>query len=219
MYAESPEKQQRVLAENAQKSPLARLVHNGAYGFIYRYPELTMHILAKPYRDQGLEVIAFGRNSTAIRDGETVLKIARASERMPAPEQRKLVDELTYRHDASMTYLGAMCIDQKFEVIEHPLHNTTVVAGVQSFVDFEPFDSHAWPAADKRPSLSDFAEKSLVMEAETHLMTDVSGTNNFGFDNDDNLVLVDTIPMKSSDGGPSIDMARRMLNEMAVLAR
>jgi hypothetical protein len=97
VYADSPEKQQRVVQENRSRGLLPRLAIHSVYGFIYEHPDLTHRILATPYRSRGLDVIAFGRNSTAIRDNDTVVKIARASEGKSRDDQGALVEELERR--------------------------------------------------------------------------------------------------------------------------
>ena len=214
VYAESPEKRQRVVHENTSRSLLPRLAIQASYGFIYNHPVLTHQILAAPYRVRGLDVIAFGRNSTAIRDNDTVIKIARASEGASVGEQAELVEELVYRHAVSKEYLGPICIDQEFSVIPHPLRKTPIVAAAQQFVEFYPFNIGMVPDPEQKPELEKFARISLEMEAATDLLTDVSGTNNFGFDTTNKLVLVDTIPLKATDGGPSIELAERVLADL-----
>lgn len=215
VYADSPEKQRRVVAENARRSLLTRSALNGSYSLIYRHPDWAKGVLALPYTAKGFDVIAFGRNSTVIRDGGSVLKIARASEKMAPDQQQKLVDELAHRHASSVEYLGDVCVDQNFGVAKHPIREASVVIAKQPFVEFEPFNHGMPPRPEQAAQLEDFADRSFAMEADTDLLSDASGTNNLGFDAEGKLVLVDTIPMKSSDGGPSIELARHALKQMA----
>jgi hypothetical protein len=70
------------------------------------------------------------------------------------------------------------------------------------------------PTTAQKPELERFAKISLEMESATDLLSDVSGTNNLGFDLDGSLVLVDTIPLKATDGGPSIELAKRVLADL-----
>lgn len=215
VYADSPEKQARIFQEAAAAHLLPRLVMPRAYSLIYKSPTLIKKILSAPYVMQGMEVLAFGRNSTVISEGDTVVKLARASESMSSSEQRDLIKELERRHATSQAYLGSFCVDQVFDVINHPLHDRPVVAARQERIDFDPYVRGSSVETPQRELLTEFGQRSLRMEEHTGLVSDASGKNNFGFSGSLELVLVDTIPLQASDGGASVVLARDIINALA----
>jgi len=218
VYADSPEKQQRITAEAKTMDAIAGLAMRASYAMIYRHSEVAKKILSFPYEVKGLDVVAFGRNSTVIRQGEDVLKIARASEDMSDSERSRLVDELKMRHTIAAQYLGNICIEQFACEMQHPLRSVPIVASVQPFVPFRPFRGDLPDNLEQRALLADMAYNSQRMEAETGFVNDTSGTNNFGFTEDGCLVVVDTIPLKASDGGPSVAYSKEIIEQLAACA-
>lgn len=182
-------------------------------------PALVKGLLSLPYERQGIEVIGMGYTSTVVKRGDSAVKLIRATERMSEDEQRMKICELQGCQDILLNHFDDFAIPQDFDIIEHPLRKTGIVASIQPIVEkFTPLrincaDGFSELSEKQKVIVNNFAGRAISMAQQTGWVPDVLGTDNFGFDGgEESFVIIDTIP---SPLRPEPDMSLEYIDRIA----
>lgn len=167
-----------------------------------RHPDVARTLLDAAYTRKGYQVVGHGTQATVIKSGDAVRKILRASERLSPADRTDFVQAQTKRQDVLLDAIPGVALAHTFSIESHPLRpRHDVVVAQQSFVeDYAPLPLQrvhelASLPGSKRMQLSSFVKQSLEMDATSNHSPDVIGINNLGFRSDEQLVMVDSLPL------------------------
>ena len=192
------ERLESIRAMNLVRRTGALAVHH----LIGRHPEIVRTLLDAAYTRKGYDVVGHGTQATVIKSDGGVCKILRASERLSPTERDELAQSQLKRQERLLDVIPNIALPQTFGVEPHPLRpNHDVVVARQSFIeDYSPLPlqrAHELSLLPRsmRTQLSNFVERSLEMDTSSNHSPDVIGVNNLGFRSDEQLVMVDSLPL------------------------
>ena len=187
---EATEQRRRAIEHNP--STVRRLGAQGlhaAAGIIGR--ERLFRLFARPYEKEGYTVLGHGAQSTALRSGRRVVKIVRSSSSMTTEERGRLVEDIDGLVEINRTTHPDFCLPTQVSVTTIR-HLGEVVALLQRFTPrVDPVEL----SSGLQRQIVDFAEASLDTMVPNGFAPDVLGRNNVYFNSEEQLTLVDTVPV------------------------
>lgn len=168
-------------------------------------PGIVKSFLIRDYEAAGYEVLGIGRSSTVIRMDDDAVKIMRSTANFSETDKQRELKKLDFSQKILLSRMSDYALTQTFGIIDHPVRSGDVVVAKQPVVDnFKPIEINNLDALSglslkQRSEVKRFTDDALSMTHETGWSPDVLGASNFGFTNDNSLILLDTIPL-NSDG-------------------
>lgn len=188
-------------------------------------PDAAQKALRAPYVQRGHELIGYGAEADVIKIDDFVLKILRRSERLSPAEQQDFAKRHTELQNIFIESVPGVPIAHTFDVGQHPLKSrATVTVARQPFAEgFSPITTRDLPQLERLNTLqsaqiASFVDKSIHMHEQTGYTPDIIGFNNVGFQ-DDNLRMVDTIPLSPLKDGMWYDRNLRLLERVGQAVR
>lgn len=187
---EATEQRRRAIEHNP--STVRRLGAQGlhaAAGIIGR--ERLFRLFARPYEKEGYTVLGHGAQSTALRSGQQVIKLIRSSSRMSPAERARFATDTDQMIEINRTTHPDFCLPTQVSVTTIR-HLGEVVALLQRFTPrVDPVEL----SSGLQRQIVDFAEASLDTMVPNGFAPDVLGRNNVYFNSEEQLTLVDTVPV------------------------
>ncbi|HVU59432.1 MAG TPA: hypothetical protein VHC98_01185 [Candidatus Saccharimonadales bacterium] len=198
---------QEFVRQNRELSPSLNKLAMMAVELATNEPLATIarRAAAVPYERHGMHLFGSGYFSTVVRQDDEVLKIHRNSAHQDRQQNETVVKAMAAGQELVRQYIGSFALTQRFSIEPHPLRpDVQVIMARQPFVaglhgvDLKRLESLSPMAMGQ---LRDFCAGARAMVDEKRFVPDLAGDGNLGFDAEDRLCLVDTVPLMLA-GGP-----------------
>lgn len=205
------------------ENPLKKLGALALHNLVMSRPAIAERLADRELRRAGLTRIGSGFESVVYKHGNNVMKVLWRSIDMEETQRQQLANKKEYEHKSLINYMGDTAIGHDIIVDTHPIQpNGRAVQIHQPFYNFTPLNffnrdqpsvnveeldtmCRQYPGLDS--SLADLVVAGNTMFADTGLIPDTNGSNNFGiWENSDgpNLILIDSQPISNEHAGVQI---------------
>lgn len=200
--------------------PVKRLAVQAIDAAVFTFTSARRYISERDARAMGLQRIGDGVECDVFRLGDSVIKYARHSIKMPPSERQQLAERKREDFAKLGAELGRFLPDQTISVEPHLFRpGREVVQTTQPFVAFTPLMETRGvlihrialldTAASVADQLSDFVDGARAVLRTEKVAPDIIGRDNLVIDETGGLQLIDTQPI-----GAETEASRRLQEEI-----
>lgn len=187
------------LREHIKDLPFAMRIAKTALLAVHdRHPDYFTHRVQSRYRKAGYTVLGMGVHSVALADGNSVLKVYRATAGLDENEQNEMKAYWERKQDVLLGHLGQYAVPQTFSIDEHPANSSRSVVIARQPRIHAIRSLHFPSETPEQPHEATFTAECIAMHDSADALPDIIGLDNI-FETHEGIRIVDTIPLEASD--------------------